>query len=429
MDEAFLHFIWKFQYFHKAGLATTSGLPVQIIRQGTHNTHAGPDFLNAKVIIDQIEWNGSVEIHIREKDWYQHQHQEDRAYDGVVLHVVWSADESRARRSDNTSIPSIALKDRIDHALLNSYQQLMVSEDKILCGKHLMKVDKLKVFDTLDRAVVRRMQKKAEEILIRLRKNGNDWEETSYQLLAANFGFKVNKHAFTILAEQLPYKIIHKHADNLLQVEALLFGMAGFLDGDIQDDYKRVLQKEFRFLQAKYQLSKTLERHHWKFLRLRPANFPTIRLAQLARVLARHQKLFSAFLGARDTKPLKEKFRTTQSDYWLHHYDFQKPTEKPIGALGNESINNIIINTCVPLLSAYAIEKDEQEYLDRALVMLQQLPSETNGIVREWKSRGLRIGNAFDSQACIELMNDYCLMKKCLECGIGSTLIQTNLRP
>lgn len=428
MDEAFLHFVWKFQYFHKAGLATTSGLPVQIIRQGIHNSHAGPDFSNAKVLIGDIEWNGSVEIHIHEKDWYQHHHQEDRAYDGVVLHVVWDTSSNSTRRSDGTEIPTIVLKDRVDHALLDNYQQLIASEEKILCGKHLLKIDKLKIFDALDRAVVRRMQKKAEEIQVRLRKNGNDWEETCYQLLAANFGFKVNKSSFLFLAEHLPYKILHKHADNLLQVEALLFGMAGFLDEDGDDDYLRVLKKEFHFLQAKYQFSKIQARHQWKFMRLRPANFPTIRLAQLARILAHHQKLFSMFLSLREAKKLKEKFRVVQSDYWLHHYDFQKPTEKIIGGLGEESINNIMINTCVPLLAAYAMEKDEQEYLDRALVMLQQIPSETNGIVREWKNRGIRIGTAFDSQACIELMNDYCLPKRCLECGIGATLIQTSFR-
>lgn len=424
MDEAFLHFIWKFQYFYKQDLATTSGLPVQVVRQGIHNHDAGPDFLNARVVIDNMEWNGSVEIHINEKDWHQHGHETDKAYDNVVLHVVWNANATDTHRSDGTTIPVIELKDKVDHSLLERYQKLVSANDNVLCGKQIGKIDKLKVFETLDKVVVERLQKKAEEIMVRLRKNGNDWEETAFQLLAANFGFKINKDPFLDLAEKIPFKILRKHSDNLIQVEAILFGLAGFLESQAADAYVSILKKEFDFLQNKYRFSKILARHQWKFLRLRPANFPTIRLAQFARLLSEHQNFFSMFLSVKDIKTLKENLQCVQSEYWQHHYDFEKKTEKQVGSLGDGSINNIIINTCVPLLAAYSMEKDEQEYLDRALVFLQNINPEKNKIVNEWTRLGIRISSAFDSQASIELMNSYCLKKRCPDCNIGAAILQ-----
>lgn len=423
MDEAFLHYVWKFQYFYKHDLTTTSGLPVHITRPGIHNHNAGPDFTNAKVTIGNIEWSGSVEIHIHEKDWYQHQHQKDRAYDNVILHVVWSADPAGTFRSDGTSIPVIKLCDRIDQKLLLNYEKLISSDDNIPCSHRFHKAERLKVFEMLDRVVVERLQTKANDILIRLRKNDNDWEETCFQLLASNFGFKVNKTQFIDLATRIPCKLLQKHADNLTQLEALLFGMAGFLEDDVDDAYFERLKKEFRFLCAKYKLSRILSRHHWKFLRLRPANFPTIRMAQLAHLLSEHQKLFSMFLNVKDVKILKGNLRAVQSEYWQRHYDFGKTTENKIGGLGEESINNIIINTCVPLLAAYSIEKDQQEYLDRALIFLQRTNSEKNKITNAWKNLGMRISSAFDSQASIELMNSYCLQKKCLDCSIGVSIL------
>ncbi len=426
MDEAFLHYIWKFQFFDKSDLQTTKGQPLNIIRPGFHNHDAGADFSDSRILIDKIEWNGSIEIHVKAKDWYAHQHHDDPAYNGVVLHVVWSSDNGNTKRSDQTDIPVLELKNRIDLSQFEKYRKLTNGRERILCKCFISSVERVKIFEAFDKAVVARLQRKANEILIRYRKNKKDWEETCFQILAGNFGFKVNKESFLSLAEAVPFKIMQKHSDNLIQIEAILFGIAGFLDRDIDDTYYNVLKKEYHFLKSKYGFSSYLGRQNFKFLRLRPANFPTIRIAQLAKLISIHQNIFSMLIHTRDTKKLIENFSITQSDYWLDHYDFDKKAKSRIGSLGRSGISNILINTVAPMLAAYSIEKDEPFYLDHAQVVLQNLNAEKNNITEEWSDAGVHIDTAFDSQACIELLNEYCQKKRCLECSMGIDILQPN---
>ncbi len=426
MEEAFLHYIWKFQYFDKSDLRTSDGLPISIFRPGTINTDKGPDFENSRISIGEVEWNGSVEIHVKGKDWYNHSHHKDPSYDGVILHVVWDGQEKETLRSDDSKVPILELGKRIDSLIFEKYKKLTGNPDRIHCHSFLKEMDRLKIFEVFDKVVVERLNRKATEMLIRLRKNNFDWEETCFQLLSANFGFKVNKESFISLAENIPFKILQKHSNNIIQVEAILFGVAGFLDQDLEDDYHSLLKKEYSFLQKKYSFNSFLKRHQWKFLRLRPANFPTIRIAQLAMLIHVHQKFFSSLIELTEIVELKKIIKVEQSSYWRQHYDFGKKAERKIGVLGESSINNILINTVAPLMAAYSIEKDELSYLEYALVILQKLPPESNNIITEWKNSGTKITNAFDSQAAIELLNNYCNPKKCLDCSIGINILQSN---
>ncbi len=424
MEEAFLHYIWKFQYFDKADLTTTEGASVSILRPGTQNSDKGADFQNSKVLIDNVEWNGCVEIHVNGKDWYQHQHDNDPGYNNVILHVVWDGQGKSTIRSDRSDVPVIELKDRVDAVVFEKYKKLTGSLDRIHCRPFLKGLDRLKVFEAFDKAIVVRLNRKAEEILIRLRKNNRDWEETCYQLLASNFGFKVNKEVFLSLAENLPFKVLQKHSDNLMQLEAMLFGVAGFLENDHGDEYYSVLKKEYHFLQRKYGLASFLTRHQWKFLRLRPANFPTIRIAQLAKLIHTQHRFFSTLIELVDPKKLVGSLKVEQSTYWIEHYDFGKKGARPLGVLGEDSISGILINTVAPLLAAYSVEKDDASYIEHALLILQNLKAEKNNIVNEWVNTGVKITSAFDSQACIELVTNFCTPRRCLSCSIGIDVIQ-----
>ena len=296
MKESFLHYIWQFQYFNKEALVTSDGISLQVFSTGILNSNAGPDFQNAKVKIGDIEWAGSVEIHIKSSEWNDHQHFKDAAYDTVVLHVVWINDKP-VLRSDGTSIPTLELKSRVDQALINSYKNLMESSNEIACAKILPIVDSLLIRSMLDSALVQRLETKADLVVEILKRNTHDWEQTTYELLAKNFGFKINSEPFQQLSRSLPYKLLLKHSDNLIQLEALLFGQAGFLEIEPGDEYYILLKREYKILKAKYSLVQRVKKSQWRFLRLRPANFPTIRIAQFASLIfhSKNLNIFSKF--------------------------------------------------------------------------------------------------------------------------------------
>ena len=428
MSESFLHYIWQFQYFDKSDLVTTEGEELQVFNPGNRNGHAGPDFFNARVKIGNMEWVGSAEIHINASGWSEHKHDADPAYENVVLHVVWKNDKP-VKRNDNTLIPTLELKNRVDEKLLLGYKKLINSPEPIPCSLSFASVNDLIKLSMLDKALLQRLEAKAEMVSGMLQRNNNDWEETLYQLLCKNFGFKVNAEPFLQLAKALPYKILLKHADKLLQLEAFLFGQAGFLEGSNEDEYYQLLKREYSLLSQKYQLAeKALSKAQWRFLRLRPANFPTIRLAQLAMLIHQQKNIFSKIIEIDSPKALKAIFGIKQSDYWLNHFQFFKKAKEDVAPLGETSIDNILINTVVPLLAAYSKTKDDQVLLDRAVDILQNLSAEANTIPRQWTSVGLKSKTAFDSQALIELCNNYCLKRKCLECNIGSSLVKPMLK-
>ena len=428
MSEAFLHYIWQFQYFDKHELQTTSGDPIQIFNPGNRNSHAGPDFQNARMKIGSMEWIGSAEIHIQASGWTDHKHDRDASYENVVLHVVWKNDKP-VRRSDGSLLPTLELMNRVDAKFFVNYQRLVNSPETIPCTPFLTQVNELTTHAMMDKVLMDRLESKATKVAEIRNKTYNDWQETCYQLLAKSFGFKVNEDPFQQLAQLLPYKVLRKHADKLLHIEALLFGQAGFLEGEDDDQYYCLLKREYNLLRQKYQLSdRRLNKAQWKFLRLRPANFPTIRLAEFASLLHARPSLFSMILEAETYPALVSIFSVHQSEYWTRHYTFFKIANEPVSFLGDSSISMIIINAVVPLLMAYGKSRDDQRYVDRAVFILQQAPGETNTIINQWKKLGVRSKSAFDSQALIELQNSYCVKKRCLDCTIGISLINPRRR-
>ena len=429
MQEDFLYYIWKLQYFDKKDLTTSQGEPLTIFQPGIRNDHAGPDFLNGKITINKVTWHGHIELHIKASDWYAHQHQQDKAYDNVILHVVWNHDKD-IQQHDGTIMPTLALKDRVTPGLYQRYQRLVQNKAIIPCAKQLSQVNSLVKASMLDKALFQRLTHKNNLVYRLLEDNKGDWEETAYQLLAHNFGFKINSSPFLALALHLPLKAVAKHADRLLAVEALLWGQAGLLaaKGQKQDDYLKALQKEHSHLARKYQLpADKLDESQWKFSRLRPANFPTIRMAQFAQLLHQNPGIFALLVNT-PTETLRKQLAVVQSAYWQDHYQFGKPSQAKIPGLGKASIESILINTVVPLLVAYGKAKDEQNYVDRAVAILQHLPAEHNAITRHWAGVGIHVKTAFDSQALIELFNHFCSQKKCLSCDIGVAIIQKEQR-
>jgi Protein of unknown function (DUF2851) len=424
MTESFLHYIWQLQYFRKDELKTSSGETIHILHTGTHNADAGPDFSNARIRIGELEWRGSVEIHIKASGWNDHKHSTDEAYEKVVLHVVWENDKP-VHRTDGSSMPTLELKNRVANALWGRYRSLYTSAESIPCASHWRLVPDLNKLSMLDKALMQRLQSKTGHVKELLAKNGNNWEQTCYQLLCKNFGFKVNADPMLRLAELLPHKMLLKHFDKPIQVEALLFGVGGFLDNAEADDYTDLLKREYDLLRKKYSLDgRQMNAAQWKFLRLRPANFPTVRIAQLAAVLTKENALFSKILEVESYKQVHALLSTEHSKYWQTHYQFGKVAKTKTPSLGDASIQNIIINTITPLLTAYGKIHDEESYVYIAVNLLQNIPAENNKIVRQWADLEQKVNNAFDSQALIELYNNFCMKRRCLECKVGSYLVK-----
>jgi hypothetical protein len=427
LNESFLHYLWQFQYFDKSELKTTAGEVLNILKPGFLNSDAGPDFSQSKIKIDNIDWVGNVEIHIQSSGWYEHKHDRDAAYENVVLHVVWEEDKP-VYRSDGTRIPTLQLKGRVEEHLLKSYQKLINNPSSIPCEKSFRSVDELIKHAMVDKALMNRLETKATQIKTLLNKNKGDWDETVYQLLASNLGFKVNKDPFIQLANVLPYKLIQKHRSNPLEVEALLFGQAGFLVAKTKDEYLTQLFNTYQFLAKKYNLLEIqMNVAQWKFLRLRPANFPTIRLAQFASLLCSHKNIFTNLIESSSYQQLSHLFEIHQSAYWKTHYRFGKKSKGEVPSLGESSNENIIINTVVPLFVAYGQSRDDYSFVERAISILQSIPSEKNRITRVWQELGYVSKTAFDSQGLIELYNNFCQRRACLNCAIGSSLLKPNL--
>jgi len=333
MNESFLHYLWQFQYFDKNDLLSSDGEPISILKVGFLNSNSGPDFSDAKIKINGIEWAGTVEIHIKSSDWQVHHHETDAAYDNVVLHVVWENDQ-QIFRVDKTLIPTLELKDRVDASLLKEYRKLINNPSAIACEKSFTGVDDLVKLSMLDKALMQRLENKASQVNEILKLNQGDWEETCYQLLAKNFGFKVNADPFYQLAKSLPYKIIQKQ-NGLLQVEALLFGQAGMLETKTKDEYITSIFQEYKLLAQKYSLHESrLNPSQWKFLRLRPANFPTVRIAQFASLLYSSKNIFSQFVSANSFSSIQKLLAVDQSAYWSTHYRFGKKAKGAVPDIG-----------------------------------------------------------------------------------------------
>lgn len=425
MKEDFLHYCWKFQYFKSEELKTSNGELITVKSVGVHNINAGPDFLNARLLIGDKEWAGNIEIHISSSDWYQHKHQVDKAYDSVILHVVYKHDKD-VSLSDGSVVPVLELKDLLNSQAYANYQNLLNQPDWLACKNSIAEVDSFTVNSWMDRLITQRLENKVSAIEEVLKQTNGDWERVFYIWLAKYFGFKVNSEAFYQLALNIPFQLYSKY-DQLFQIEALLFGQAGLLEKNFVEDYPIALQKEFRFLSKKHQIY-TMDGSNWKFLRLRPANFPTIRLSQFARLIWTNKKLFSLVLKIEKVDDLIKMLDTNASDYWSDHFLFDKPSkENKYTRLGVSGKRTLIINTIVPFLFAYGKSIDNNSLCDRAIRLLEDLPAEKNGIVDHFKENRLPSKTALASQALIELSTSFCKCKNCLNCAIGNQLIKKNL--
>ncbi len=427
MTERLLQFIWQFQYLNKSELVTDGSESVQVIFPGHYNTNQGPDFSDAKIRIDKTTWAGSVELHIKTSDWNKHKHQVDTNYSNVILHVVWEDDGHRnsipINATEQSSVaPVLELKYRISKILLLRYEELMCSSAFIPCEKSIASVRDIVWNAWKDRLLAERLQRKAKTIETYLQQNNYHWEETFWWLLARNFGMKVNADAFESIARSVRVNILANYKSQVIQLEALLLGQAGLLEEKFTDDYPRLLQREFAFLKKKYKLKSIHQPIH--FLRMRPGNFPTIRLAQLAALIVESAHLFSKIKEAKSIKEIQQGFDVTANDYWHYHYCFDETSSFKKKKLGAAMIDNIIINTVGPVLFAYGSYHDEQKYKDKALKWLVATAPESNTITKGFQKLGIENKNAFDSQALIELKNEYCNKKRCLDCGVGNAILK-----
>ncbi|HMU47503.1 MAG TPA: DUF2851 family protein [Chitinophagaceae bacterium] len=419
ISERLLQFIWQFQYFNKTQLETSAGDATSILVAGQLNTNQGPDFIDARVKIGNTVWAGNIELHLKTSDWDKHKHSNDRNYENVILHVVWEDDGNKLT---GKSIPVLELKGRVSKMLLQRYEELMNTSSFIPCENMIHPVRDITWKGWKDRLLAERLMRKAKGVELSLQQTNYHWEETFWWLLARNFGIKINADAFEAVAKSVPVNILAKHKNQIHQLEAVLLGQAGLLSGEFKEDYPLLLKKEYGFLKDKYDLKPINLPVH--FLRMRPGNFPTIRLAQLAMLITESSHLFSKIKEADSYTEMRKWFDVTANDYWHYHYRFDEASAFRKKKLGDAMIDTIIINTIVPVLFAYGTYHKDQKYKDKALKWLEQTESESNSITKGFQKLGVENATAFDSQALIELKNEYCNKKRCLECGVGNMILK-----
>lgn len=427
MTEEFLHYIWKHTLLGRSNLKTTEGKPIEIIQTGQHNFDSGPDFFSAKLKIDDTLWAGNVEIHINASDWNTHKHQHDPAYKNVILHVVWNNDT-------NITIPggyalhALELKDIVPDTLHSQYLELKNSAKRIPCEDDIHLVNEMVWHSWIDRLVAERLERKTGNIDTKLKDSINDWEETFYQTLLRNLGNPINTEPFERLGRALPYKIIAKHRPHIMEIEALLLGQAGLLEGNFKDEYAQKLQKEYNYLTHKYSLT-PISKAEWKFMRIRPPHFPSFRLAQIAAVLTKHGRLFRLIIEAGSVADVIKLLTINTSEYWQKHYTFDKLSpRKTNGNMGKATIEMLLINAIVPLLFTYGKHTGKEEASEKALELLHNLKPEANSVITKWASLKIKATDAYETQALLQLKKEYCDKRRCVQCAIGHTLLKRKVK-
>ena len=422
MREEFFHFLWKYQLYEKASLCCTSGERVVVHHPGSHNFDAGPDFFNAKIQIGDEFWVGNVEVHVRASDWTKHNHQLDKVYDSVILHVVGFDDKENVVRTNGSKIYCLQLD--FDRRLEERYEAMVNTQNWIPCEQYLKNIDHFQIRQMMGRLLVENLGRKTELIELELLRTQSSWEEVFYFFLFKSFGFSLNSLPLELLAKSLPYRIILKHRGSLLSIEALLFGQAGLLTDTLSDSYCLRLKREYDHLKNMHGL-KPIDRSLWKFLRIRPNNFPTLRIAQIAGLLYRHVNLFSSIIECRKIGDFQDFIlKIPVSPYWESHYTLGKESRPTPKNIGYESFLLLAINLWIPFLFAYAHLSGNLTLKEDALNILDQLKPENNRDLRKWKELGIPINSAFDSQALIYLKKEYCLQHKCLQCSLGKKLVE-----
>lgn len=426
MKEEFLHYVWRYKKFDFKTLQTSNGENLTIENVGSYLQNAGPDFFNGQITIDGQKWAGNIELHLKSSDWYLHHHEKDAAYENVILHVVWEHDVDIFRKN-NIEIPVLILKDYVSHDLIDNFETLSRPKSWVYCENQIEQVDDFVYFNWIDRLFVERLERKQNPIAELFLKLEKDWEATLFCLLAKNFGLNTNGSAFLELAQNIPFSVVRKEASDPINLEALFFGFCGLLDGEKEDVYYKELQSRFGYLVLKHQLDfkRTLP---LQFFKLRPDNFPNIRLSQLAQVLHTNQQLFSNCIQVRKMKEAMKIFDVSVSEYWQTHYTFDKISPKRTKKLSVKFVELVMINTIVPLQFAY-FKSREEDVQERLMFLMQEIPPESNVIMDKFKVLNRPVKNAYDSQALLQLKNEYCNHKKCLSCGIGIHLLHTDYEP
>lgn len=424
MTEAFLHYIWQHQMLDH-GLTTVDGQPVVVLKPGELNRDAGPDFFNARVRVGEMEWAGNVEVHIHSSDWHAHHHETDAAYNNVVLHVVYEFDGD-VRLANGKTLPTLELKKYLHPSLVANYDALMAptAGDGIPCGSRVGELPEFVVHSFLERLTVERIESKSETVRRMLKENNGDWETTCYWLLARYFGGKVNALAAELLAKATDLRLLARWRNNRQRVEAILMGQAGLLEGYFEDEYPRALQADYEPLSQAARL-KPLDASLWKFYRMRPSSFPTIRISQFAALVSQSTHLFSHLLTLSDAKELERVFNCEAAPYWNTHYQFDRQSGRSAcKRLGVMQADLIIVNAWVPLLFVYGCEHGQQQYKDQAVSILSQLAAEDNAVIRRWRQTGIAPANAAESQALLQLYDRYCACRICLQCRIGYQILR-----
>ena len=420
MQERLLHTVWQYSLYTPS-LKTIDGEVITVIHPGRYNTDAGPDFLEAKIKVGDTTLAGHVEMHVCSSDWDKHGHEHDKAYKNVVLHVVYEHDAD----TGPANTPVLCIAPFIAKEVISKYEYLAYTKDSLPCAAHLPGVKDITKYSWLTRLLAERWEEKLGDWQELLDESAGDWSSLLYWRLAANFGFKVNADAFLALAKSLPINILAKHRENLLQVEALLYGQAGMLEDDMDGVYPNALKTEYSYLRKKYKLQ-PIPAHSWKYMRLRPANFPTIRIAQFAALINRSVHLFSIIIEKSTVNEMMPLFDVKAGHYWETHYSFGEATEKDTKKkLGKSSIQNIIINTVAPIKFLYASRQSTEREQELALKLLDELPAESNHIIDVLAAHNWPPANASQSQAQIQLYNNYCTKKRCLDCAIGLSVIKS----
>jgi hypothetical protein len=425
MSENFLQFIWNLGLYDSSDLVTDDGEHVKVISAGVQNRDSGPDFYNAKIQIGDTVWAGTVEIHKKSSDWILHGHQDDSAYDNVILHVVEKNDVEIKRRNGET-LPCLRIT--CNEKFKARYIELSESTQHIPCASHIAEVEPFKVRFWLNRIATERLERKTDEISALIKETTGDFEEVFHRVMFKYFGFKTNAVPFEMLARSLSAKLLRKYSHSLQSVEALLFGQAGFLDNEAADEYSSILQKDYHFFKIKHKIT-GMDKSMWKYAKLRPANFPTIRISQLAAIINKYQRLWDTIVSMEKIKDIRQIFDVAASKYWNSHYIFGKFSAEAIPKrLGDRAVRNLIINVIVPMIFVYSNYRNDEVLKERAMFFLESMPAESNSIINKWTEYGIKPTNALESQALLHLQEEYCSDRKCLKCSIGKEVIQNIIR-
>lgn len=421
-----MQYVWKHRLWRSEDMVTNTGKKVRVVDPGLLNTDAGPDFFNAKIEIDGHMWVGNVEMHYRATDWKRHHHDSDKAYDSVILHVV-AKDDAPVRRTNGELIPQLVLE--VSPQFNADYASLVGATIEVPCATKIKQVPHLTIVEWVEGLAFERLHGKVERIHQLLDSFNGSWEDVCYVTLARNFGFGINNDAFERLARRTPLRLLGKHSDSVLQIEALLFGQAGMLDAQKpgMDSYYNQLCTEYAFLSNKFQLT-PMEKESWKLFRIRPQNFPYRRIAMLAQFIEGGFRMMNRILEAEGEKEMRALFEVELSGYWTKHYTFGKPNERATATLSRNSIDIILINTVAPLLYAYGELTGNYEMTDKAIKLLEDLRAESNSIVAHFVAYGIDCPDALTSQALVQLKREYCDARKCIYCKIGHHLLSKAAR-